>query len=38
VRDVVGDPAAPVVFAALVMAATVLGLAAFRRVERETGR
>jgi MFS family permease len=34
VRDVVGDPAAPIVFAALVMAATVVGLAAFRRLER----
>jgi MFS family permease len=34
VRDVVGDPAAPIVFAAAVMAATVPGLAMFRRVER----
>jgi MFS family permease len=34
VRDVVGDPAAPIVLAALVMAATVLGLAVFRRLER----
>jgi MFS family permease len=34
VRDRVGDPAAPIVFAAVVMAATVLGLAIFRRVER----
>jgi MFS family permease len=34
VRDVVGDPAAPIVFAALVMAATVAGLAIFRRLER----
>lgn len=33
-RDVAGDPAAPVVLAALVMAATALGLAIFRRVER----
>src|SRR5438309_6134791 len=34
VRDVVGSPAAPIVFAALVMAATVLGLALFRLAER----
>jgi MFS family permease len=34
VRDVVGDPAAPIVFAAVVMAATVVGLAVFRRLER----
>jgi MFS family permease len=34
VRDVVADPAAPIVFAALVMASTVVGLAAFRRLER----
>ena len=34
VRDVAGDPAAPIVFAALVMAATVAGLAIFRRLER----
>jgi MFS family permease len=34
VRDVVADPAAPIVFAALVMAATVGGLAVFRRLER----
>jgi MFS family permease len=34
VRDVAGDPAAPIVFAALVMAATVGGLAIFRRLER----
>jgi len=33
VRDMVGDPAAPIVFAAVVMAATVLGLAVFRRIE-----
>jgi MFS family permease len=32
VRDVVGDPAAPIVFAAAVMAATVIGLAVFRRL------
>ena len=35
-RDVAGDPAAPIVLAALVMAATALGLAIFRRVERRT--
>jgi MFS family permease len=35
VRDVVADPAAPIVFAALVMAATVLGLAVFHRLERQ---
>jgi len=34
VRDLAGDPAAPIVFAALVMAATVGGLAAFHRIER----
>jgi MFS family permease len=33
VRDVVGDPAAPIVFAAAVMAATAIGLAIFRRIE-----
>jgi MFS family permease len=33
VRDLVGDPAAPIVFAAAVMAATALGLAMFRWVE-----
>jgi MFS family permease len=33
VRDLLGDPAAPIVFAAAVMAATVLGLAMFRRVK-----
>jgi MFS family permease len=32
VRDVVGDPAAPIVFAAAVMAATVVGLFVFRRL------
>jgi MFS family permease len=32
VRDVVGDPSAPIVFAAVVMAATVVGLAIFRRL------
>jgi MFS family permease len=34
VRDRAGDPAAPIVFAAAVMAATVLGLGIFRRLER----
>jgi MFS family permease len=38
VRDVAGDPAAPIVFAAAVMAATVLGLAIFRRIEQPTMR
>lgn len=32
-RDLTGDPAAPVRFAALAMATTVLGLAAFRLIE-----
>jgi MFS family permease len=36
VRDLWGDPAAPVFFAGPVMAATVLGLAVFRRVQRPT--
>lgn len=36
VRDLAGDPAAPIVFAAAVMAATVTGLAIFRRLERRT--
>jgi MFS family permease len=34
VRDRAGDPAAPIVVAAAVMAATVLGLGVFRRLER----
>jgi predicted MFS family arabinose efflux permease len=34
VRDLARDPAAPIVFAAVVMAATVVGLAIFRRLER----
>jgi MFS family permease len=34
VRDRAGDPAAPIVFAALVMTATVVGLGVFRRLER----
>src|SRR5438309_10742507 len=38
VRDVVGRPAAPIVFAALVMSATVLGLALFRFAERAAPR
>jgi MFS family permease len=36
VRDLAGDPGAPIVFAALVMAATVPGLAIFRAIERRT--
>jgi MFS family permease len=32
VRDLTGSPAAPLVFAAALMAATVVGLAAFRRI------
>jgi MFS family permease len=36
VRDLAGDPAAPIVLAAAVMAATVVGLAIFRRLERRT--
>src|SRR5205809_938117 len=38
VRDAAGSPAAPIRFAALVMASTVLGLALFRLVERATPR
>ena len=34
VRDVAGDPAAPIVFAAVVMAATVVGLAIVRCLQR----
>ena len=34
VRDRVGTPEAPIVFAAAVMAATVVGLGVFRRLER----
>ena len=34
VRDRFGDPAAPIVFAAIVMASTVIGLVLFRRLER----
>jgi len=34
VRDLARDPAAPIVFAAAVMAATVVGLAIFRRLEQ----
>jgi MFS family permease len=36
VRDLAGDPAAPIVLAAVVMAATVGGLAFVRRLERST--
>jgi MFS family permease len=32
VRDLVGDPGAPIVFAAAIMAATVIGLALFRQL------
>lgn len=35
VRDASGNPAGPIVFAAAVMAATAVGLAVFRRIERE---
>src|SRR5438046_282412 len=38
VRHLSGNPAAPIAFAALVMAATVLGLALFRGVERAAPR
>src|SRR5438445_669698 len=38
VRDVVGSPAAPIVFAALVMGATVFGLALFRLAARAAPR
>ena len=38
VRDLSGDPAMPIRFAAAMMAATVLGLGAFRLVERGKGR
>ncbi len=34
VRDLAGDPAAPLIFAALVMSATAAGLAFFRHVQR----
>jgi MFS family permease len=37
-RDLTGDPAAPVRFAAVAMATTVLGLAAFRLIERHRRR
>jgi hypothetical protein len=36
VRDFFGSPAAPIHLAALVMAATILGLVVFRLVERAT--
>ena len=38
VRDVSGSPSAPILFAALVMAATTLGLALFRIVEHAPRR
>jgi MFS family permease len=34
VRDLAGDPSAPIVFAAAVMATAVVGLTVFRRLER----
>jgi hypothetical protein len=34
VRDLFGSAAAPIVFAALVMAATIVGFGAFRLIER----
>jgi hypothetical protein len=37
VRDLVSNPAAPIVFAAAMMVATVLGLAVFRRIEAGGG-
>jgi MFS family permease len=37
VRDLFGDPAAPMVFAAVVMALTVVGLVIFRQLERANG-
>jgi MFS family permease len=38
VRDFFGNPAAPILLAALVMAATILGWALFRLIERATPR
>ena len=38
VRDLFGSPAAPILLAALVMAATIVGFAVFRLVERTTPR
>jgi MFS family permease len=38
VRDLFGTPVAPILLAALVMAATILGFAIFRRVERTAPR
>jgi MFS family permease len=38
VRDVFGSPAAPIVFAALVMASTIVGFGVFRLVERSSRR
>jgi len=37
VRDLTGDPAAPLPFAAATMAATLVGLLAFRLIERRAG-
>jgi MFS family permease len=38
VRDVFGSPAAPIVFAALVMASTIVGFGVFRLVEQSSRR
>jgi len=38
VRDLTGSPAAPIIFAAVVMASTALGLMVFRLVERAAAR
>ena len=38
VRDVFGSPAAPIVFAALVMASTIVGFGVFRLVEQRSRR
>jgi hypothetical protein len=38
VRDLTGDPTAPIELAALIMAATLLGLLAFRVIERRGPR
>ena len=37
VRDRAGNPAAPIYFAAIVMALTVVGLVIFRRLEHASG-
>jgi hypothetical protein len=38
VRDLFGSPEAPILLAALVMAATIVGFAMFRLVERSAPR